>query len=76
MDALFNLEELGSRLRKVDKHLVSLLSQRTKLALQVEKWKKVHNQPIIRLDIEDKRLEEIKNWAKSCYFAWQKRKRN
>lgn len=63
MVELLNLEELGSRLRKVDKHLVSLLSQRMKLAGQVEEYKRAHNQPLLRFEIEDKRLAGIREWA-------------
>jgi len=59
-----DLKELGSRLKKVDQHIVALLSKRMTLAKQVQEWKKANdNQPIIRFQVEEERLEKIKVWA-------------
>lgn len=64
MVELLNLDEIGGRLRKIDRQIVILLSQRMKLSLQVEQWKEAHQQPILRPEVEERRLAEIATWAK------------
>lgn len=61
---LLTLEELGTRLTKVDRHIVALLAQRMHLALQVEEFKRRRREPIFRADVEDRRLEQARSWAK------------
>lgn len=59
-----DLKTLGSRLKKVDQHLVALLAKRMKLAQQVQERKHVDgDQPIIRPSIEDQRLADVASWA-------------
>lgn len=65
MNKLLNLEELGARLRRVDKHLVTLLGKRMTLARQVEEYKRKNHEPIFRASIEDQRLAEVRQWAKN-----------
>ena len=64
MIELLNLEELSVRLKKVDRHIVALLAQRMKLALQIEEFKRHHREPIFRSDVEDRRLKEAMKWAR------------
>lgn len=60
---LLNLEELGKRLRQVDRGLVALMGERMSLALQVEEYKRGRRQPIFRPEIEKYRLDEVCEWA-------------
>lgn len=62
---LLNLRELGRRLGMVDEHLVALLAQRMDLAKQVEAYKREHEEALIRLAIEDQRIESVKTLAKT-----------
>lgn len=63
MFGLLNLEELGKRLRQVDRGLVALMGERMSLALQVEEYKRGRRQPIFRPEIEKYRLDEVCEWA-------------
>jgi chorismate mutase len=54
------IKEIGKRLHKIDGVLVSALAKRMELAKLVELWKHMHgDQPIIRREIEIKRLNEV-----------------
>lgn len=65
MVELLDLGTIGARLRKIDKQIIALLSQRMKLSLQVEQWKEQHAQPILRPETENERLEGIAEFAKT-----------
>src|SRR3989344_5217194 len=60
-----DLKELGNRLRMVDNHLVTILAQRMELAKQVEEYKREHHESLIRLAVEDQRIESAKALAKT-----------
>jgi len=62
---LLNLKELGRRLEMVDKHLVAILAQRMELAKLVEEYKREHKESLIRLTVEDQRIESAKALAKT-----------
>lgn len=68
--ALYSLEDLGKMLKTIDRHTVSTLAKRMKLASLVEKVKRLEAiekkeppQPIIRKDTEEKRINEATQWA-------------
>ena len=57
--------KVGSSIRELDSVMISLIAKRMELVEMVELWKHHHrNQPILRKDVEDKRLEEIRKIAK------------
>ena len=57
------LRELGKRLRKVDETIISLVGARKRLAQLVEKAKRRSGEKIVRLQIEDERVELAATWA-------------
>ena len=63
MIELLNLDEIGPRLRRIDRQLIDLLSQRMALSVQIEEYKERSGQPILRPEIEEKRLTEVAEWA-------------
>lgn len=63
MFELLNLEELGTRLQKVDRQIVALLGKRMELSLQVGEYKRTRHQAISRPDIEKWRLDGVGTWA-------------
>lgn len=63
MIELLNLEELGARLRVLDRHLVALLAQRMSIGHQVGLFKQAKGYPIVRSSIEEDRLRESRTWA-------------
>lgn len=64
MNTLLNLKELSVRLAKVDTMLMSLLKRRMDLALQVGEFKIANRQKIFRAKIENKRLVQVRTWAR------------
>lgn len=60
-----DLGELGKRLKMVDQHVIALLAQRMDLAKQVETYKRIHQEPLIRLGIEDERIDGARVLAKT-----------
>jgi len=59
------IEVLGFRLDKLDHIIIASLAERMELARLVEEWKHHHDdQPILRQTIEDKRLNQVTEWAK------------
>ncbi len=63
-DEGLSLEDLGIRIKKVDKQIIDLLAERMDLAKKVEECKNLQGQqPILRPEIEEKRLSQIKEWA-------------
>lgn len=64
MNLDLDLEELGSRLARVDILLMTLLKRRLELALQVGTYKMKRGLPSIRLKVENQRLAKIRAWAR------------
>lgn len=64
MKNLLSLEELGKRLKSIDVMMMTLAKRRMELAEQVGLIKRRDGQKIFRADVEDKRIEEIKVWAR------------
>ncbi|MBI5644634.1 chorismate mutase [Candidatus Kaiserbacteria bacterium] len=64
MKNLLSLEELGKRLKSVDVMMMTLVKRRMELAEQVGLIKRRDGQKIFRADVEDKRINEIKDWAR------------
>jgi len=62
---MLDLKELGSRLAKVDHLLVNVLGMRMKLALQVGEYKTLKREPIYRAEVEENRLNQVGEWAKT-----------
>jgi len=60
---LLTLPQLGPRFKTIDRQIIGLLSQRMQLSKQVEKIKEKEGQPILRPEIEEKRLNEVAEWA-------------
>lgn len=58
-----NLDELGAMLKLTDRQIVDLVGIRLSLSREVEEAKREKGQPIVRLDIEQARLEQIARWA-------------
>lgn len=59
-----DLQELGNRIGMVDQLIVILLAKRIReLAIQVERYKRVHGEPIIRPNIEKNRLDAVQALA-------------
>ena len=63
MNQLLDLNELRSRLKRVDMMLLALLKRRMDLALQVGAYKIQKNEDIFRSETEDKRLAAFREWA-------------
>ncbi len=59
----WDLKEIGDKLDILDYILMSLLAKRNFLALLVERFKHAKGDPIIRLPIEDVRIEKAAKWA-------------
>lgn len=64
-EKIFDLDELGRRIRRTDRHLLALLAQRQALSMQVGRIKRKSKQPIFRPKAEDARLKEAEHWAVS-----------
>lgn len=64
MIEFLGLPKLGQMIRAVDRHLVEVIAQRKKLALQVGVEKQISGGHIVREFIESGRLEEAQAWAK------------
>ncbi len=58
------LEILGKQIQTTDHHLVRLLARRTQLAQAVCRSKLTDGQVLFRQEIEEKRLQEVEEWAK------------
>jgi len=59
------MEELREKITKIDRKIVDLVAERNKLVKEVEKEKYENNEKkIIRLEIEERKMEQIKKWAK------------
>ncbi|MEK7510803.1 MAG: methyltransferase domain-containing protein [Patescibacteria group bacterium] len=63
MERLLNLEELGRRLATTDVLIMQLIKRRMELAEQVGKFKRQKDEPIFRAEIEDRRIQTIRDWA-------------
>lgn len=63
MERLLDLKELGSRLATVDTMIMQLVLRRMELAYQVGAYKRKTGEKIFRADIEDRRIDAIRNWA-------------
>ena len=71
MERLLNLEELGSRLKTVDTMIMQLVMRRMELAEQVGNYKRKKGEKIFRADIEDQRIETIKQQVLSRSTLWR-----
>ena len=59
------IKTLGSRLGKIDQLTIAVLAKRMELVRLVEEWKHRHSdRPILREEIEGKRLAQAAQWAK------------
>lgn len=60
-----DLKSLGKNLAQIDQHIVSVAATRMDLATLVEQRKRLEesNQPIIRREVETRRLEQVAGWA-------------
>ncbi len=58
-----NLDELGQQLGHLDHLLIEVLARRMQVAREVESFKRGSNQPILRQDVEAKRLDQAAGWA-------------
>lgn len=65
MERLLDLKELGQRLAKVDGLIMKLVANRMSLAAQVGTYKRRKGEAIFRADIEDRRIEVVREIAKS-----------
>lgn len=64
MSTNLDLEELGKRLATVDTMIMVLAAKRMELALHVGRHKRETGEKIFRADIEDRRIERVRAWAK------------
>lgn len=58
-----DLQGLGAQLGKIDQQMITLLAERMELSKKVAECKGAQ-MPILRIQIENGRLEKIKKWAK------------
>lgn len=63
MNTLLNLEELSTRLKKVDTMIMALVKRRMELSQQVGLFKRRAHKKMFRADIEDRRIAEIREWG-------------
>lgn len=63
MHTQFDLKHLGARLKALDVLMLMLARRRIDIARLVEQYKHDNNQPIVRSDIERKRIDEARAWA-------------
>lgn len=58
-------EEIGSLIQDIDQGIVHLLSDRLRLVLEIEQIKRENGDPIYRKNIENARILDIQDFAKS-----------
>lgn len=64
MRKTLSLNELGERIKVIDRHMVGLCAKRMELGREVERTKREKNDPLFRAQIENDRLAATRKWAK------------
>lgn len=58
-----NLESLGRQIDELDKQLIEILAARMRVVAEIGRYKKEHNMPVCRPEVETSRIKQARGVA-------------